>query len=77
MEVDKIIEGIKNGKHFTIATSRYEQYLWYKDGKFYSAYEDGIHNSSSVEKTEDYIRTSIQHALNRPREYDAVFEEDW
>lgn len=76
MEVDKIIEGIKNGKHFTIATSAYEQYLSYKDGKFYSAYEDGVHNTS-VEKSEDYIRTSIQHALNNPRKYDAFFEEDW
>ena len=72
--IDNIIYGIKNGKTFTVSCSNYEEYYTYRNGKFYTAMENGISEPYSKERTEEYVRTNIQHALNNPRRYDAEFD---
>ena len=73
--VDRIIERIENGGYYTIATSMYEQYYWFEDGKFYTAMENGVHEPRSKSISEDKLRSDITRALMSPEKYDAFFEE--
>lgn len=68
-DVEKIIERIREGECLTIACSRYEEMINYKNGKFISTFEDGVNETFKV-RNESYVRSNIVRALNAPIYYD-------
>ena len=69
MNIENIIERIKEGETLTIACSRYEELICYRDGNFISTFEDGINETSKI-RNESYVRSNIIKALNAPVYYD-------
>ena len=74
MDIDNFVNGIKEGRTVTLACSRYEQYFWYKDGRFYTNYEDGINERPPKEVTESYVRRDISIAIHHPECWDVYFD---
>ena len=72
--VNEYIDEIKGGKTVTVSCSLYEEYMWFENGKFYSAMENGVHDSITKERSEEWIRDNIGLALRFPAEKDLFVE---
>lgn len=68
--VNEIVSEIKEGRIYTIASSMYEEYYWYKDGEFHSSFENGRDDPKDKSTLEERIRSDITKALLSPNEYD-------
>ena len=67
---EEIIKELKDGKYWSIATSMYEEYFWYKDGEFHSSMENGVHYPKEKKTSEESVRKSFARALADPEHYD-------
>lgn len=70
MTAEQIIEELKAGKYYSIACSNYEEYYWYRDGKFHSSMENGIHDPKDTMMSEDRVRGEFARALMNKERYD-------
>ena len=70
MTAEEIIKSLKEGNYWSIACSRYEEYYWYRDGRFHSSMENGIHDPKDKVFSEDRVRGEFARALRDKENYD-------